>query len=365
MKRLGRVGFVLSALLCLSASPYSATGTSSSGRSDSDKNLAGYGYTVAEFMADSEIASALPLLKSRGVGLALPFPSSDLLSPARFAFVKQATALGVEIRPWLLLPDADGYWPNSTNAAQYVRHARQLVDAWLAAGLAPTTFVVDMEMSVQRALRFAELAATLDTQALVRFLELGIDRAEYAAATDIYRSFVQYAHSRGFRVQVTTLAQVIDDYSDGDDGLRQALNIPIDGIPWDEVNIQVYRTLNTLVLEAVAGSTSSGFVYEYAKQTRAVFGERAGVSIGCTDPGDLSPTAPSYKNGKQLREDVDAAASAGIVRSQIVVYGLRGIVRRPPLQQWFLPRSASSFPPFPDLPTFITHASSAVLDAQL
>ncbi|MDB4989387.1 MAG: hypothetical protein JWN04_4565, partial [Myxococcaceae bacterium] len=95
------------------------------------------------------------------------------------------------------------------------------------------------------------------------------------------------------------------------------------------------------------------------------FGSRAGVSIGCSDPGDLTPTAPSYRHGEQLREDVDAATAAGIERSQIVVYGLRGIVRRPPMEQWFLPQSAKVFTPFPDLPTVITHISSALLDAQM
>ncbi|MDB4989226.1 MAG: hypothetical protein JWN04_4404, partial [Myxococcaceae bacterium] len=275
MKRLSRVGFVLGTLLCLSAKPYSANGKVSSDSVAPVANQAGYGHTAAEFMADAEIVSAFPLLAAKNVGLALPFPSTDLLSPRRFALVKKATALGIEIRPWLLLPNADGYWPNSTNAAQYDLHARKLIDAWLEAGLAPTTFVVDMEMSVARALRFAELAAAMDNPGLVTFLKRGIDRAQYAAATAIYRDFVVYAHARGFRVQVTTLAQVMDDYTDGDDGLRQALNIPIDGIEWDEVNIQVYRTLNSLVLQHVAGPTSAYFVYDYAAHTRAVFGSRA------------------------------------------------------------------------------------------
>ena len=316
-------------------------------------------------MPDSEIVSALPLLAGQNVGLALPFSAAELATTPHFALAGQATALGVEIRPWLLLPDADGYWPGSTNAAEYDTYARRLVAAWGEAGLKPTTFVLDMEMPLARAQRYAQLATAFDTTNLISFLKQGINRTQYASATKIYRDLVVYLHSKGWRVQVTTLTQIVDDYADGDDSLRQAFNVPLEGIAWDEVNIQAYRSLNELVLKSVAGPTTSYYVFDYALRARVLWGSRAGLSIGCTDPGDLEPGAPSYRDGNQLREDIDAAALAGIPRSQLGVYQLRGIVRRPPATQWFPARSLIALPPLPDLATVLTHTSTSVLDAAL
>ncbi|MDB4974245.1 MAG: hypothetical protein JWN48_2586 [Myxococcaceae bacterium] len=358
MKRLRHVRLIPCALLALSLGLWGASTASAQAK-------AGYGYTAAEFMSDAEAATAFPTLAAQKVGLALPFPSSDLGAPTRLALVRQAAELGVEIRPWLLLPNDDGYWPNSTNAALFDSAARRLVEVWAAAGLKPTTFIVDMEMPLARTQRFAQLAAALDTDALASFLKAGIDRAQYASATKTYKDLVDYLHGKGWRVQITTLTQMVDDYDDFDDGLRQAFNVPLEGIAWDEVNVQVYRTLNSLVLQSTAGPTTSYFVYDYASRARRIWGARTSVSLGCTDPGDLAPTAPSYSNGAQLREDVDAAAAAGIARNLVGVYQLRGMVRRPPLSQWFPARSLIALPPFPDLPTFLTHASSAVLDAQM
>lgn len=346
------------ALVCLSAASARAQSAATTSR-------AGFGYTAAEFMPDSEITSALPLLASQRVGLALPFAAAELASTPHFALAAQATALGVEIRPWLLLPDADGYWPGSTNASEYDIYARRLVDAWSEAGLKPTTFVVDMEMPLARAQRYAQLATAFDTTNLLSFLKQGIDRSQYAAATRIYRDLVVYLHSKGWRVQVTTLTQIVDDYADGDDGLRQAFNVPLEGIAWDEVNIQVFRSLNEFVVKSIAGPTTSYYVFDYALRTRLLWGARGGVGIGCTDPGDLEPGAPSYRDGNQLREDIDAAALAGVPRNLLGVYQLRGIVRRPPVSQWFPARSLIAFPPLPDLATVLTHTTTAVLDAAL
>jgi hypothetical protein len=354
---------VLSATLLgtRAAAAQASLATSSSGAP-----RAGYAVVAAEFMTPTEIEAALPLLASRGVGVVLDWPSTELAEGnARYALVRRANARGVEVRPWLLLPREQGYWPNSTNAREFDRAARLLADNWLAAGLAPATFVIDMEMPLARAQRFADLAVALDLGGLTSFMREGINRTQYAEATRIYRELVDYLHGRGFRVELSTLTQVLDDYADFDDGLRQAMNIPVAGIAWDVCTFQLYRTLNSFVLGGTLGPTTSYYVFDYARIARQLFGGRAGVGIGMTDPGDLAPTAPSYTSPTQLREDIDAASLAGIARQNIGLYNLRGIVRRAPSTDWFPARSAFIFPPLPDLPTALTHTTSRTLDLAL
>jgi hypothetical protein len=327
---------------------------------------AGFGVVATEFMMPSEIEATLPLLASRGVGLVLDWPSTELgQSSERYALVRRANARGVEVRPWLLLPVEQGYWPNATNAREFDQAARLLADGWLAAGLAPATFVVDMEMPLARAQKFSDLAVALDAVGLASFMREGINRSQYAEATRIYRELVDYLHQRGFRVELSTLTQVLDDYADGDDGLRQAMNIPVAGIAWDVCTFQLYRTLNTFVLGSTLGPTTSYYVFDYALLARQLFGGRAGVAVGMTDPGDLVPTAPTYTSPTQLREDIDAASLAGIARQNIALYNLRGIVRRAPSSGWFPARSAFILPPLPDLQTALTHTTSRTLDLAL
>lgn len=323
---------------------------------------AGFGVVSSEFTSPTEVEASLPLLATHGVGFVLDWPSTDVGSHERLALVRKANALGIEVRPWLLLPRDQGYWPNATNARAYDVSARQLIDTWLAAGLAPSTLVVDMELPLARAEQLAALILAGDTEGVTRFLKAGIDRAQYAEASRIYRDLVVHAHARGFRVELSTLMQVLDDYLDGDDGLRQALNIPVAGIAWDTYSFQLYRTLNPLVMPASVPPASSYFVFDYAVLARTLFGSRAGVGLGVTDPGELAPDAPSYTNPAQLRDDVDAAALAGIDRRNVGVYNLRGITRRASPASWFVPRSLVTLPPLPDAATLLTRFNTVRLD---
>jgi hypothetical protein len=223
-----------------------------------------------------------------------------------------------------------------------------------------------MEMPIQRA---RQLAAVIlgggDAAATAGFLRQFIDRAQYARATEIFRKLVDYAHARGFQVELSAWPQVLDDYGDGDDGLRQSFSVPLDAIAWDTVSFQAYRTLNTALTAASAPPTTSYYVFDYARRARARFGSRAGVGIGVVDPGAVAPEAPRYASGAQLREDVDAASWAGIPRSKIGVYSLDGVLARPPVSQWFPGPSLISLPPLPDLATLISRLNTAQLDAAL
>jgi hypothetical protein len=324
-----------------------------------------YSFVAAEFMSLSEIEAALPLLAARRVGLVLSWPSTAIGDERYYELVRRANAQGVAVRPWLLLPVESGYWPNSTNAREYDQAARRLIDGWIAAGLRPDTFLVDMEMPISRVDGYARVLQSLDLDQAVAYLRQGINRVQYADATRVYRALVDYAHSRGFRVELSTISQVLDDYLDGDDGLRQAFNIPVSGIDWDVYGIQAYRTLNQLVIGSVAGPTTSYYVYDYASRARALFGSKASIALGLIDTGEITPGAPVYFDGRELKEDLEAARAAGLSREQLGVYNLRGILRRTPSEQWFPSLGLISLRPLPDLATLLTRSSTALIDARL
>ncbi|MEW6776450.1 MAG: hypothetical protein AB1405_09165 [Bdellovibrionota bacterium] len=327
---------------------------------------AGIGSIAVEDFTGVEIQNArgaLPLLAQKGIAVVLHWKASDLDNLERWNFAAEAAAQGVEVRPWLLLSEAEGYWPGSTNAPLFASKARQLAALWKSRGLPPTTFVVDMEMRIDRYRKLNEMisAPIPNVLAIAWFLRSGINRWQYYQATLTYAALVNDLHQAGWRVHLTTLPQVADDYSDGDDGLRQALGIPVDGIAWDAVSIQAYRTLFSAY--SFVGPLTPFFVYDYGRMAQQVWGTRAAIDIGIT--GNGMDSAPTYVDGNDMRKDVEAALSAGFFADEIFVYNLQGILDKPPASSWFEAPNEDAPPPPLDLGTPAVHTLSIALDLTL
>lgn len=299
-----------------------------------------------EFMTPAEIGAELPLLGERRVAVNLAWHASAVDDPARIALVHDAEAAGVRINPWLLLAEDDGYWPGSTNAELFDAAARALMDEWQAAGLAPTTLLVDMELPFAQAQQLTTLLTTapVDIAAVVALFRANIDRPRFAAATAVFAALVDDAHARGWKVALTTLPQMIDDYADGDDDLRQAFTIPIDGIAWDALTFQAYRTLfGDLSAAMDVPPPTAYFVYRYAQKARELFGELGGVDVGLVGAGVTEST--TYAGPAELQQDVAAALAAGVPRAAIQVYNLDGMYQRGPATAWLEPAPALAPPP--------------------
>jgi len=347
----------------------------------------GYGSVAFEEIEDSRLADLSPgspqlqLLAGRGVNLTLHWKSELLDDPARFAIVEAAHGLGFQVYPWLTLPEGSaedhmqgspryaqtGYFPNSTNAAAWIEKATALMDLWKARGYAPTTIVVDLEMRKERLLEFARL--TSDSTAInaqVALLKQNIDRKRHTQAISAFRTFVQEAHVRGWKVLATTLLPIADDYADKDDDLRQAFQVPLDDAPqgaaaiaWDAVEIQVQRTLYTKTVPLL----TPFFTYDYARLAREIFGDKAYVGLGLTHAG-IAGLAPTYDSGDDLRRDVEAAQAAGIPTPGVGVYSFYGIYSRPPTSQWLqIPNTLRT--PDADLGTPLVHTGFRTYDALL
>jgi hypothetical protein len=319
----------------------------------------------AEFMTPAEIGAQLPLLREREVAVNVAWHASAIDDPARIGLVRDGESAGVRINPWLLLSEEDGYWPGSTNAALYDAAARELMDAWSAAGLAPTTLLVDMELPFAQAQELTTLLTSepVDLAGVVALFEANIDRTQFADATAIYAALADEAHARGWRVALTTLPQMLDDHEDGDDDLRQAFTIPVDGIEWDSLTFQAYRTLfGDLVASMDVAPPTAYFVYRYAQKARELYGDKGGVDVGLVGSGVTDSTV--YAGPHQLAEDVAAAMAAGAPRAAIQVYNLDGMFERGDAEAW-LAEVAPAAPPPEDQATAELVETDAALDGIL
>ena len=239
----------------------------------------------------------------------------------------------VAIVLWPLLRVEDGYWPNQSNAEEFVAWVTALADD------APTTcprldgFVVDMEMPIDRseALTGEGLSLTERLSTLVN----GADPVAFEAAREVYRDLVADLHGRGLRVMVSTLPMLIDDELDGDEGIAHALWTPVQDIAWDRASFQVYRTLFAEYATSLLGTEQAfgpGLVTSYGEHIAAFWGGAASIDLGTTGAGVVEHGG--MEEPEELQQDIAAALAAGIPLAAINVYSLEGLLLHEEPASW-------------------------------
>src|SRR5689334_4895825 len=69
----------------------------------------------SEFQTDPQVRAQLPWLAEHEIDLYLAVPEARIGDAELAALLRDAEAEGVGVRAWLLLDEADGYWPNEHN----------------------------------------------------------------------------------------------------------------------------------------------------------------------------------------------------------------------------------------------------------
>jgi hypothetical protein len=284
------------------------------------------------------VVGALPLLAKHHLAIALAIQSHKLADAgameAVFRTIEKARASEVEVRPWLLLSFADGYFPSALNADAFAEHTRELLRQWEARGLPPATLVVDMEPSreLQEALSSMNLGDALPRD--------HVDDDAYVHGRETYAALVDELHEHHWKAQLTTIATLLADYRDDDEDLRRYFNVVMDDVDWDQMDFQIYRS----AFSEQAPGLGPHFVYTYVQEALARFPDRKlGFTLGLTHPGPIFQDGATLENGADLRKDVEAALAAGADRSTLSVFNLKGILAGPPKCDKVLGCSSSEY----------------------
>lgn len=365
---------------------------------------AGFGSVAWEYIADpnyKHLTDRLGSLVGHGIALTVNVPSVLINTPKTdpsgpWSAIERALALNIPVTLWLTLPEfpsamsgytkatdptgnlyhADpsfkttGYFANATNALEFVAKAQALKSRFeqLFPGK-KATLLVDMEIRKELIPLYAQVPATSPAEQLDFFKRYGeLGRASnYNAALNTYKTFVSNVRNAGWKVDVTTLVQMLDDYADGDGSLRRSYGIVLDdprqanAIQWNRAFFQAYTTFYG---GALPGLTNY-FVYDYARLARSIYGAAAGVDVGLTH-GGIDPNAAIYWSPIPLAQDVSAALAAGIPRASIEVYSFLGMFGSPAsdanIESWLFPVPPINLAPPPDLATGILHSTDSAAD---
>ncbi len=301
----------------------------------------------SEFIPYAQVEQQLPTLKANGLSLFIAFHQS---TPDYDGFAHLYTAaqkLGVEVRPWLLLNENQGYWFNKWNfraseifVADFLRHCDQR-------GIKPDYLIFDIEPPQNVVAKAEDDVGRADFIGLLHDLTAFSKDSPLSAAIASYQSLVNSLHSRGIKVHAVTSNFVLDDQNDTNMRIQSALGLPITGIDWDEISFMIYRA----DFMRIIGPVTSDIITRYADRAVASFGSRAGMDIG--EAGHVSYPVPfeGYSDIDDLSNDANAAAASGI--QNIHYYSLDGMSEAG-VDHWLAPIE-------PKKPPFIDWKASAVL----
>jgi len=279
-----------------------------------------------EFVEDDEAEARVAFAAANGLNVNLAMKQGDHGRDRLRTWCQAAEAHDVAFRVWPLVAEEDGYWANQANVGIYTCWAEEMV-AWSLEDCPRLDAVAfDMEYPIERAFELQELmdegGSVTD---LVEFFMGGIDEEAFEASREVFAASVADLQDQGIRCTTSTLAMVADDVLDGDETIAQALWTPIEGIGWDRVSFQIYRSMFddefAVALEDSDQEFTAGLVTSYATDIVAHYGDRASVDLGTTGSGisDHGGVEPA-----ELQADIAAALAAGVEVGATVVYSLEG-----------------------------------------
>ena len=168
----------------------------------------------SEFLPLEDVHDHLPTLAAHDASLYLAI-APEMVDEELRAFLVDAEAQGVEVRPWLQLPEM-GIWLNEDNVDAFAAFALDYL-AWASTNaVRPDYMIFDLEPSFDYA---EELRAAVDTGGARAAIELLLDHRDagrFAEAQETLRYLVNQVQAQGVGAMAVVLPWIIDDLWDAD-----------------------------------------------------------------------------------------------------------------------------------------------------
>ncbi|HTM22648.1 MAG TPA: hypothetical protein VL172_19130 [Kofleriaceae bacterium] len=294
----------------------------------------------SEFLTDDEVRAAAPLLAEEQADLYLAMPEARLGDPELAALIEELAADGVGVRAWVLLDEADGYWPNEHNAAAMREAALAFAD-WRDQAALPVDWIIfDMEMDIARTRAINDAITADGPTAALDLIEAGRDPESFAAGRADYVALLDELHGRGLKVMAVTYPMVLDDPGDGDDDIQDEMDVPVLGLPWDQASFMVYQSL---IYDLTGEWHGPDVIANYTSAARELFGDRGAVALGIVGSAGITPVAMSYPDASTLLADHAAARARSA--AAVSIYSLDGVLQQDDPGVWLDAEIPAAEPP--------------------
>jgi hypothetical protein len=282
-----------------------------------------------EFLPFGELEAELDAIADHRIELSVAIQSDDIGTEPLRRMLLGARRRGIPVRAWLLLSDAEGYWPGEDNLPAF----EVLVDAFFAWNDDEDLGVYWLSVDLEPPLSISnELAAALeggDLGQAVPVLLAQVDREEHLAARTAWAAAVDRWHDRDLHVACDAFGYLLDDFADGDPDLQDMFESPIEGIDWDEVGFLVYQILWQ---DPDGNRLGPALVHSYTQTAVAQFGPRTAIALGTVGSAAKNTTLVGYEQPEAMWADEAAALAAGAPR--VHLFSIDGMLGQGGVPRW-------------------------------
>ena len=271
-------------------------------------------YTPYRDLAGPELVA---LLKKYDIQICLCV-REDQLNDELDNLYKAYEQAGLHILFWPLLPKKDGLYVNKETAERYIAYLDVIYDWAEKRGHKIEAMVVDVEPG---------------SGGFKKMLK-DMDKKSWPQAVEKFNRIIQKIHEHDSLAIGVAFPFVSDDKARGTHGWEDLFGGPVASVDWDYLAVMMYTSWFVQMLKS-AGMTFDAahwVAYDYSLDLKKLWGDKAAVALGVTNPGEGNETV-IYDSPEKIAPAIAAVRMAGI--KNLGIYDMKGILETGEPEAWF------------------------------
>jgi len=271
-------------------------------------------YTPYRDLAGPELVA---LLKKYDIQICLCV-REDQLNDELDNLYKAYEQAGLHILFWPLLPKKDGLYVNKETAEKYISYL-EVIYGWAEKhNHKIDAVVVDVEPGSGG---FKKMVKDMD-------------KKSWPQAMEKFSRIIQKIHGHDSLAIGVAFPFVSDDKRRGTHGWEDLFGGPVASVDWDYLAVMMYTSWFVQMLKS-AGMTFDAahwVAYDYSVDLKNLWGDKAAVALGVTNPGEGKETV-IYDSPEKIAPAIAAVREAGV--RNIGIYDMKGILAAGDPEAWF------------------------------
>ncbi len=227
------------------------------------------------------------------------------------SILQNLRAMGISVRPWILLPKEDGYWSSAYNVDVTIRAVNELLQ--YDSGL--DEVVLDFETPLERLNGYLENVRKFKFRKANSILRNGLSHAEYLSAIQKYNAAFEDWKNKGVKIRIVAPPLIALNKR-----AEEFLGLPVSKLNADSVSFMVYRSEYQKFFPKV----DSNFTKLVSDKSKDLYPQINAIDIGIFGHFDF----PEYSKGlpyEELSDEMAAVTAPDL--NEIHVYSLDNIIR--------------------------------------
>ncbi len=238
---------------------------------------------------------------------------------------------GIMILFWPLLPMEQGLYVNKHTTDEFLAYLDVLFEWASSRGHRIEALVVDVEPSYIPPAPGEEPPGVVKN---FRRIVRDLDEETFDASIPEFNKIIGKLHEHNCLAVAAAFPFVIDDRMRGTHGWEDLFGGPVATVDWDYIAIMMYTSwfVETAGSLGMTWEAAHYLAYDYSRDMKEIWGDRAAVAVGVTSPGQGHETV-LYSSAEQIAPAIAAVKAAGI--ENLGIYDMKGILESGDAESFF------------------------------